>query len=151
MLARTKKVFTERLSSIESLEVAADTLILSDWTWQPQEDIEIIGVDGDVQVHAEDIAVDGLAGCWFELSQSGAHNRDSRLMVLSCEVVTESVVAASQTASTRGGHANYMLPEGYRIPVAEGNTIHIHFFKYGAAVKAANAHAEFTVFYVKAS
>lgn len=139
-----RRVFSKPICAAGTM-TAANEIQLSAASWEPEEDIVIIGVQAFCHITDQN-QNDGYAYMWCMLSQSGQ-------MLVGGEIYTcmicdywNTVPSGIQIINDNGV---YMLPEDHGIPIPEGTSVHIHTSGSGKSAGATNFCADFTIFYVK--
>ena len=115
-------------------------------TFVTEEDIEIIGWSLAPAFAGAAIGNDGVMNVTAELSQSGQFGKDGMLTHANSRAIWNTAPA---TVDYEINRVDVMLPEGKRVPVAEGGTIYLHVTGTNTSAAAVGCDAWALVFFTK--
>ncbi|MBA7552123.1 hypothetical protein ES705_44677 [subsurface metagenome] len=140
-----KKVFTRDFTATIPVEGAVDVRHEPYTYWKLQEDIEVLGVELNIQneLPSEN---DGFAKCYAEISQAGFLFTDG---VIACCSASEGWNTAPPGISETNGHVTVMLPQGSVITVKEEGYLYLNIASFGKTAGISGFRVEGIVYYTK--
>ena len=140
-----KKIFTRDFTANVTAAVPQEYHEEPHSYWKLQEDIEIIGVELNIQNRAPS-ENDGFAKCYAEISQAGFLFTDG---IIACGSASEGWNTVPQGVAETNCHVVVMLPQGSVITVKEEGYVYLNVLTWGKTAGDSLFRIEGIVYYTK--